>query len=287
MNRRIAAFSVLVASATFASAQANFIYGLSQASAGAKVELVHVNVQSGTQTNFADLGNIAGSGNGLASVLGTARFYFSAGNKLYGYDHAAPVGQKLKAFTGNLAVSPDDAAWYQGSYYYISGANLRKVTPDFATGTFSETIAKTFAGSFSTFGDITFNTTSTNPGDGTLYISSNGGSYSGISKYQLGSSNNAPTMIAAGVQQMQLGFSQDNNLYGVFSGGTTATVEQVFQINIANGNRTLLSTFSNGASVYIRDAATAPTPPVPEPASMAVLGLGLAALRRRRNAKKN
>ncbi|RYG34808.1 PEP-CTERM sorting domain-containing protein [bacterium] len=250
----------ILSGAAFTSAQAAFIYGLST---GTDSGIYQIDVNTGSSTRLYTIGHAGavnnGTTNGLAFDASTGNFYYNGSDgQLYRRNAS---GETLVGKLGKTAAS---GTFYNGDYYYVanSGKVIRKVN----VGTFSDTVYGTPVGlKDSGYGDIASRS------NGEFYGASEKGFYSA----SLSSITSPVSYKATNTNNLQLGFYGDSTLYGIES-----NTDKIYSLNKETGAKTYLSTLTNGSRMFIADAASAQA--VPEPASLIALGLGAAAVIRRR-----
>ncbi|RYG46143.1 PEP-CTERM sorting domain-containing protein [bacterium] len=251
---------VALAGVALTSAQAAFVYGLST---GTDSGIFKIDVTTGNTTlvhNLAHAGTLNnGTTNGLARDAATGDFYYrSTDKKLY------RVNGSGETLVGTLSGAASAATFYNGSYYYIAeGSNkVRRVN----VASFSDTLFGTPSGLVaSSYGDIAAKT------NGEFYGASSHGFY----QASLTSISSPAVYKSSNTGNLQLGLYNNTSLYGI-----DTSADKVYSINASTGVKTLTSTLTNGSRLFITDAAAAQA--VPEPASMIALGLGAAAMIRRR-----
>ena len=274
MNFGKIAISTSILTVIVATSQAGYIYGLSNGKAMSGIYKIDTATGKSTEIHKLTLNkqNSSGDDNGLAVDNKSNTFYYANYKK-----QLVKVNSKGETVLGNLKASVSNATFYNNAYYYVAdgSSQLHKVD----LGTFSDTTYATLKVGGSEFksgyGDIA------SQDDGSFYGAGSSGFYSGDLDNK---GTSAITKIGKGLNNLQLGFS-GKNLFGINTGnnGDGALAGAIYGIDTATGTKSYLSTLNNSKSFFIADAASAP---VPEPATLAAMGIGLAGiLRRRRQAK--
>jgi len=255
---RIAIVASLALSAAFANA--GTLLGIDNNG------IYKINTATGASTLAASMaGHGTGDTNGLAYNQSTNTAYFQRNSKLWSVNLGTGTFTQTSYTIGDAA----SATFYNGAYYYGTGNLIKKV--DFVGA--SPSTVKTFSKSFG-YGDIA--TTAA----GMMYGSSDGT----IFRSDLTAVGNSYTSLNTSGKQLQLGFI-GGSLYGIATGNAGSTTGGLYSINTLTGVQTALGVTAmyNGHALAIRDAAGMQA--VPEPTTIAALGLGaLGLLKRRRKA---
>lgn len=252
---------VALAVAVAGSANAGWVYGINDAANGGGI--YRINMLTGQSSLVT--ATSGGQPNGLASDLAGGNLYWGAGSGNRTLRRYSIAGNTTTVLTGSLAKNTASGAWYNGSYYYVAEGTreLRRVniTGNAITG---ESVLLNPSESGWGFGDIDITA------DGKVYGSTTNNVFW---QADLGNLAAGYTILSTTHgDRLQLGFF-GSTLYGVGSDD-----DRLFSVALANGARTLTSTLTD-RSLRITDAAAAP---VPEPGTIAALGLGAMALLRRR-----
>lgn len=230
--------------------------------------IYRIDTTTGVSTLAASMaGHGTGDTNGLAYNAATNTAYFQRNSKLWSVNLTSGLFTQTAYNIGDAA----SATFYNGAYYYGTGAQIKKV--DFVAA--APSVVKTFAKSYG-YGDIATDAS------GKVYGSSDGTIY----RADLATAGNALTTLSTSGKQLQLGFL-GSVLYGVATGnagygtGALYTVDTTtgVQSRVMNGGLGVTATY-NGQALAIRDAASVQA--VPEPGIWAALGLGAFGLLKRR-----
>jgi hypothetical protein len=254
---RITAIALLAAVA--AASHAGTVLGIDNNA------IYKIDVATGNATVAASLtGHGSGDTNALAYNPSSNTAYFQRNNDLWQVNLGTGTFTKTGFNVGDAA----DATFYNGAYYYGTSSALKKV--DFVANTNStfQTYNKGWG-----FGDIATSPT------GKLYGSS------GSSMFTIDMATKAYASLATGDKQLQLAFV-GNGLCGIGTGNAGTATGALYSINLATGAQSGLGVVAkyNGSALAIRDAATYQA--VPEPTSMAALGVGALGILKRRRAKR-
>ncbi|RYG46141.1 PEP-CTERM sorting domain-containing protein [bacterium] len=240
------------------SAQAAFIYGIST---GSSSGIFKIDTATGASTKLYSVANIGALNNNVTNSLAydaaTGDFYFNGADKKLYKRNAS--GEFL---VGTLSKSAASGTFYNGSFYYVENStkNIHKVDVNtFSDSVFSSPSALTGA----SYGDVASDDA------GNIY----GAASNGVWKSSLTAPSQA-SFLTTSATSLQLGF------YGSSLFGINASNDRIYSVNLTNGAITNTATLVDAAGLFITDAASAQA--VPEPASMIALGLGAAAMIRRR-----
>lgn len=247
-------------------AQGSVIYASSATSGATYGELAVWDRATNTHT---DIGNLFGTYNGVASPITSGSSISDAA-----YWGGTTTGGSAGPAAGYYIVGADRRVYRVG--FSVSGVNNQIIGISEITlaGTIPAAVAtKNFA-----FGDIAFN-----PADGTMYLSD---SNNGFTSYS----------IAAGTAQSlstryngQIAFGRDGSLYGVGNSAGTANSQgnDLYQISLTSGAATLIASNTDPGRTYTDFSGAAAFNIVPEPGTLAIVGLAAAlsfGLARRRRA---
>jgi hypothetical protein len=234
-------------------------------------------------------------GNGLASDASRNRVLFiddadtSAGNAdaLYEYDL---TGTGTFTQIGNISTvdttvsdSSGGGGWYQGEYYYwddtggLGSEGLIRVSFN-GDGSFAS--ATTFydpaPADFGDFGDLAIDEHT-----GVFYATSRGGAGFDFWSLDLNDLASGRIILATGVDYQQLAFDNDGQLVGVER--TTLAARNWYLIDTADGSSTTIARLGD---FDVFDMASGGLYPIPEPSSLTLVGLGVAALVLRRRTRR-
>lgn len=251
--KKIIALPILILAAS--SAHAGSIFGLAMEGG-----IYSIDTTTGNSTKVYDTISVpsVGSVNGLA-YDGNGTFYYNYANTLY--KNGGTESTLLKGISSN-----ENATFYNGQYVYVSGANALK---SLDLGTLKSTTFTVSGLLGSGFGDIA------SDANGKVWSQAN----SPMQTFDLNDlASGATTLASTGVSSnLQIGFDASGSLFGI-----SYTSGKIYSIDTLTGARTWTGGVANygGSQLHINDAASAA--PVPEPASMAALALGIAGVLRRR-----
>lgn len=264
---KVKLISIASLAAAVVSAQAGSFFGLNDLTRGGGI--YSIDAATGGSTLVAYTGGHNIQGNALAyNNAGT--FYYAAGGALYqstlGDLSNTSFVRNLVGYNGSGYGSLTDvtnAAFYNGSYYYVSGNYVNILNLSSGVTSFIDPSGVSNLGGF---GDIAIQ-------GGILYGSTTNGNFF---KVDLATPFQYTLLGNQGSPSLQLGFNQ-GSLYGIATDS-----DAIFSVDSATGARTTMASLLNG-NLRIVDAASSP---VPEPFTMALGVMGLAAYARKRRASK-
>ena len=210
---------------------------------------------------------------GFIFLHGTVPHQGSAASKLYFNDLSPFPGSET--FAGDLLGHVAGATIFDGYYWYIDDStdDLKRVSLDSNGLVVSETKIADIAGNTKAFnfGDFVFNGTGLLIGSGQDNTGDLFFTYDVVNNIFSSISRNAVLQLALGI---------DGVLYG-----QDASNGRVYSIDPSTDTRTFLFTIPD--SIRLTDlAALDPAIPVPESATLALMGLGLAGIGYRRHRSK-
>lgn len=260
---RFTLLSLVVTAAAIAPAQGRLI------AVDSSRALYEIDMSTGTKTSIGTVSSNASTTAGLAYDAASGTMYLSStGNdSLFTLDLATGAATLVGAY-GDSTIVMHGLEWDSstGTLYGVSGStNQNTYRINTTTGV---------ATAFGSTGLSSFNNLGYNSATDTMYMTNSGTD----SFYSFNRTTGSPTLIGAlggPTNPNGLAYNSDNGLMYLVDNST----DSLYTVNLGTGAATLIGSTGSGNLLGLAYV------PVPEPASMAVLGLGAAALlRRKRNA---